>query len=288
MDALWVFPSATPQNMKNFARLVRFALPYKVRFGLSICCAAMVALLFFTELGAVYPLLHILFDRQNPQRWIAEKIDSIEDELHVLEARTAEAQRVQAVARSGQRDYEGLKTRFLELKQDVLDQDRSLREQEGRFSDAAFADPTAPEPVAHLESLRRSYRLAEARKNELAHCITLLRKEDQAALDRRLVDLDREIENQGWWLRRYTLVQPFVNRYLPADSFKCLLLLIAMVMLGVAFKGVFLFLQEVPGRGRHAVDPLAHPQPLFPADGQPGPGELLRSGFLRADGAVHQ
>ena len=65
----------TPGLMKNFARLVRYALPYKVRFGLSICCAAMVALLFFAELGAVYPLLHILFDSQNPQRWIAEKID---------------------------------------------------------------------------------------------------------------------------------------------------------------------------------------------------------------------
>ena len=85
MDALWVFPSAAPPTMKNFARLVRYALPYKVRFGLSICCAAMVALLFFTELGAVYPLLHILFDEQNPQGWIEKKLDSIEDDLRVLE-----------------------------------------------------------------------------------------------------------------------------------------------------------------------------------------------------------
>ena len=60
--------------MKNFVRLVQFAWRYKVRFGLSIGCAAMVAILFFTELGAVYPLLHILFDSQNPQRWVSEKI----------------------------------------------------------------------------------------------------------------------------------------------------------------------------------------------------------------------
>ena len=245
MDALWVFPSAASQNMKNFARLVRYALPYKVRFGLSICCAAMVALLFFTELGAVYPLLHILFDRQNPQRWIAEKIDSIEDDLRVLEARKAEARRVQIVARSGRRDFEGLKTRFQELKEDLDVQDRLLKEQEARLGDAAFADPTAPEPAAQLESLRRSHRLAEARKKELADCSTMLSRQESASLDRRIVDLNAEIGNQGWWVRRYTLVQPFVNRYLPADSFKCLLLLIAMVMLGVAFKGVFLFLQEV-------------------------------------------
>ncbi len=68
-------------HMKNFVRLVQFAWRYRVRFGLSIGCAAMVALLFFTELGAVYPLLHILFDSQNPKRWVAEKITSIENEI---------------------------------------------------------------------------------------------------------------------------------------------------------------------------------------------------------------
>ena len=76
-------PSATPRViMKNFARLVRFALPYQVRFGLSIACAAMVALLFFTELGAVYPLLHILFNRPEPPAMGLEKIDSIERADH--------------------------------------------------------------------------------------------------------------------------------------------------------------------------------------------------------------
>ena len=69
------FPSAaSPEHMKNFVRLVKFALPYKVRFGLSVACAAMVAVLFFAELGTVYPLLHILFNSQNPQRWVSEKI----------------------------------------------------------------------------------------------------------------------------------------------------------------------------------------------------------------------
>ena len=80
-----------PSQMKNFVRLVQFAWRYRVRFGLSIGCAAMVALLFFTELGAVYPLLHILFDSQNPKRWVAEKITSIENEIVFLDARATEA-----------------------------------------------------------------------------------------------------------------------------------------------------------------------------------------------------
>ena len=90
--------------MKNFVRLVQFAWRYRVRFGLSIGCAAMVALLFFTELGAVYPLLHILFDSQNPKRWVAEKITSIENEIVILDARTLEARTALEFAENGQRD----------------------------------------------------------------------------------------------------------------------------------------------------------------------------------------
>ena len=94
--------------MKNFVRLVQFARRYKVRFGLSIGCAAMVATLFFTELGAVYPLLHILFDSQNPQRWVSEKIVSVDGEILGLQARQSEAQNVLAVGRMRPGEFEGL------------------------------------------------------------------------------------------------------------------------------------------------------------------------------------
>ena len=68
MDARWAsFPLALV-DMKNFVRLVRFALPYRFRFGLSIGCAVMVALFYFTELGAVLPLLKILINNENPQQ----------------------------------------------------------------------------------------------------------------------------------------------------------------------------------------------------------------------------
>ncbi len=234
--------------MKNFARLVRYALPYKVRFGLSICCAAMVALLFFAELGAVYPLLHILFDSQNPQRWIAEKIEAIEDEIHILEARKGEAERVQAVAESGQRDFEDLKKRIRNLHADHIRKESVLREQEGQLGNNAWreaADPSAPEQAARLETLRKDQRLAYARWKELADCSSLLTKDETAYLNRRVADLDDEMKNQGKWLWRCQFVQPSINRYLPKDSFKSLVLLIGMVMLSVAFKGVFLFLQEV-------------------------------------------
>jgi len=78
--------SATLFLMKNFVRLVRFAWPHRTRFVLSIACAAMVALFYFTELAAVLPLLNILFKSENPQRWISTKVDTIGEQIIVLDA----------------------------------------------------------------------------------------------------------------------------------------------------------------------------------------------------------
>ncbi len=47
------------------------------------------------------------------------------------------------------------------------------------------------------------------------------------------------------WLERYLWVQPRAERYLPHKGFQTLFLLLLVVMLGVALKGLFLFFQEV-------------------------------------------
>jgi ABC-type multidrug transport system fused ATPase/permease subunit len=235
--------------MKNFARLVHFAWPYKFRFGLSIGCAAMVALLFFAELGAVYPLLHILFDSQNPQRWIAEKIESLRDERLALEARRAEVQYLQEFTRSRRDNFDEVKRRFRGIGTALEEQEKRLRahaeRQVGGTPAKGPADAAVGEELDRLKDLRREHRVLDAREKELAAGSSLLRKGEDAALGRRLLDLQDEIADQGRWLRRYRLVQPYVNNYLPGESFKALLLLIGLVMLGVAFKGLFLFLQEV-------------------------------------------
>src|SRR4051795_7411599 len=89
--------------MKNFVRLVRFTWPRRYRFALSVGCAAMVALLYFTELGAVLPLLKILFNNESPQRWISSKIDSIEENIVVLDAQTDEVRMIKTAALLGVR-----------------------------------------------------------------------------------------------------------------------------------------------------------------------------------------
>src|SRR5260221_13745386 len=61
--------------MKNLLRVLRFAWPYRIRIGLSIGCALMVALFWGANFTAIYPILKILGkDKQNLQTWINEKI----------------------------------------------------------------------------------------------------------------------------------------------------------------------------------------------------------------------
>jgi ABC-type multidrug transport system fused ATPase/permease subunit len=234
--------------MKNFVRLVTFAWRYRIRFGLSIGCAAMVALLFFTELGAVYPLLHILFDSQNPQRWVSEKIAGIEGEIRVLKARKAEAIYARNVTARNLDDFEELKQHFKALHDDFVEKETALRTEERREAESDLKQnasaPGRGNP-ARLESLRREREVAESRLNELKACSSLVLKSDTARLDGRIHDIQRETAGKESTLRRCRIVQPYVNQYLPNESFKSLLLLIALVMLGVALKGFFMFLQEV-------------------------------------------
>jgi ABC-type multidrug transport system fused ATPase/permease subunit len=235
--------------MKNFVRLVQFARRYKVRFGLSIGCAAMVALLFFTELGAVYPLLHILFDSQNPQRWVSEKIAAIEGERLILDVRRSEASFVLEVVQKIPRDFETLKQRFQALHDEVEQKEDAVRRHQRRVGLTDLKENAGQTPrteaIEEENLLRREHRVADSRLKELRECIRLLNRNDAKGLARRLREIDEESADRQTVLNRCRLIQPYVNRYLTDDSFKSLLLLIALVMCGVALKGLFMFLQEV-------------------------------------------
>ena len=76
-------------TMKNCGRLVRFAWPYRLRFGLSIGCALVVALLYGADIAAAYPLLTILFYNENCQKWVAQQIVNQETEGRKSDARHA-------------------------------------------------------------------------------------------------------------------------------------------------------------------------------------------------------
>ncbi len=233
--------------MKNFARLVRFAWPYKLRFAMSIGCAAMVALLFFTELGAVYPLLHILFDSQNPRRWINERIDSADQQIVQLDARKIEAQFVIDASHDGKAGNDALKDRYQRIHGELEVLEKALRGRESKIGFTVLRDPRDALPDDELERLerqRREHAVALTRVKELGDSASLFRKGEMASLARRPVDIDGEITDQARRKRVYQVAKPYIDRYLPQDSFTTLVLLIALVMVGVAIKGCFVFFQE--------------------------------------------
>jgi subfamily B ATP-binding cassette protein MsbA len=234
--------------MKNFVRLVRFAWRYKVRFGLSVGCALMVALLFFTELGAVYPLLHILFGSQNPQRWISEKIVAVENDIAVLHGQETEVALVLDNLRREQPRRDQLNERFTRTSDEFLKKEAELRKHQaslGVVDPKEHPDPDDHNKMVLLEKLKRDHHVAEARVKELETSLALFRKGDKKSLSIRLREIQQELTDDGKLAKRCKTAQPYINKYLPDESFKTLVLLLGLVMLGVALKGFFMFLQEV-------------------------------------------
>ncbi len=230
--------------MKNFARLVRFAWPYRVRFGLSLACAAMVAVFWGGNIGAVYPLLQILIRSQNCQHWVEEKIEATRTESRALQARLDELdvlirldlpdQAKQARLVGASAAYESASQAVLQLRKgrlEVKDQDKLLDDLSRKKA------PAGPE--------ESELQVATARHDELRFALPQVKAGRYSELKIRRYRWARERDEAQTWNARYRRAEPLIRRYLPDNGFRTLLLLMGLVMVGIALKGFFLFLQEV-------------------------------------------
>ena len=234
--------------MKNFVRLVKRAWPHRHRFALSIGCAAMVALFYFTELGAVLPLLNILFNSENPQRWVSTKIDTIGASIKLLDAQAEEAQRIGLATKRGDRDSEELSQHYRELEQETKRLGQELSDRQGAV-DLPDLKGLKPEYVrkeqAEIDILRQKQAIVEGRLAELRRGSVWLKTDDQASIRYRQAQIQKERDSEKAWLGRYQRLKPLIYRYMPTDCFRNLLILIGLVIVGVAIKGFFMFLQEL-------------------------------------------
>jgi ABC-type multidrug transport system fused ATPase/permease subunit len=240
--------------MRNFARLVRFTWPYRLQFVLSIGCAMVVASLWFTELGAVLPLLKILFNGENAQDWIIEGIESNETKIAVLEARLKELDLVPNLMPEPKRRNPALMDHVARIRaeRDAAEDayQRKLRELKGAetpisVGTAGRLKGAVPEADrAEYNALNRAYLVAEAREDELSRAVGFINEDDQARLIRRRADYEKELAGHTLWLGRYQWLRPRIAQFLPQDAFRSLVVLMIAVMIGVAIKGLFMFLQE--------------------------------------------
>jgi ABC-type multidrug transport system fused ATPase/permease subunit len=241
--------------MKNFARLARFAWPYRVRFILSLGCAVMVAFLWFTNLSAVYPLLQILFHSQNCQKWVAEKVVDTKIDIASRQARVEALETVASLTDNGRRKPGELGPTMTSILADASTlahrEESELQVLQRKFDDFGVIQngPNVVAPGAAdkkaLSDQRLKFKQADARYDEFKVVLPMARKGDGAGMTHRAAILKSDLAKDMKWLAFYEWLQPRINHYLPADGFKTLLLLIGVVMLGVAVKGLFMFMQEV-------------------------------------------
>ncbi len=231
--------------MKNFARLVRFAWPYRVRFGLSMACAAMVALLWSANITAVLPLLRILFDDMNCQTALAEYTEWYDTGAR---ADRAALEEIDLVRRQGpgpdlRKHYEAVNAAYTGL-------NRRVEDLKNRFDDLGPVNPKAKAVdaqvrKAELVNLQHELRVARARLDELKAARLTVNDHGVRTLDVREASLRKSLSDNSRKLSWCRWGQPKVDRYLPRDGFHTLLVLLLLVLSGVALKGVFVFLQEV-------------------------------------------
>ena len=67
--------------MNNFVQAIRMALRYKFSLSASIACSVVVAVLWSTNISAVYPFVKIVLEDQSLHEWVHEQIDGLTNQI---------------------------------------------------------------------------------------------------------------------------------------------------------------------------------------------------------------
>jgi ATP-binding cassette subfamily B protein/subfamily B ATP-binding cassette protein MsbA len=150
--------------MKNFSRILRLALHYRLTLLTSIACALGVAILWGGNISAIYPFVKVAFQGESLQGWIEKEIQTSQ---RTVREKTAQ-----------------------------IKQSESLLEQS---------------PPQRQRGLRAEIDLARSR-----------------------VAAEQSAQRRFRWL------QPYIDRFLPHNPFKTLILITGLLLVGTVVKDLFL------------------------------------------------
>ena len=112
----------------NFGRVVRMAIRYKFTFAASLISALLVAVFWVANIGAVYPIVEVIFEDKSMQQWIDQRIaenQAIIAEKSV-ELTEADAQ-LAALDRSDAQQLRNVQRRVADLQTELASAKTSLR-----------------------------------------------------------------------------------------------------------------------------------------------------------------
>ena len=185
---------------------------------------------------------------ENPQRWISTKVDDIGERIILLDAQAEEARKFRHAAELGDlqapdlaKDYQRLDDESDTIRQKLKDAQHAVD-----LPDLKGLRPQlVKKELAEIDVLQKQLEIVEGRLSELRRGSAWLKAGDLASIRYRLAQIQKDKDSEQSWLACYQRLKPLIYRYLPSDVFRNLLLLIGLVILGVAIKGFFMFLQEV-------------------------------------------
>ncbi len=190
--------------MRNFSRILRLALQYRFTLLTSLVCAFGVAFFWGANIGAIYPFVKVAFQGQSLQNWIEEEIQNAQK---TVREKTAQIER-----------YESL------LKQTPSAQAQSLRQ--WIDSEAASAEQASAESKARIR--QHQTLLAQSPPTR------------QRGIRAEIVLAESRVEDEQDALWYFRLFQPYIDRHLPHDPFKTVILITGLLLLGTVGKDLFL------------------------------------------------
>lgn len=112
----------------NFGRVVRMALRYKFTFAASIFSALMVAIFWVANIGAIYPVVEVIFEDQSMQQWIDQEIAENQTLIVEKSAELAKVNERSAVlANDVSEEANDLRWRAADLRTELTSAETSLR-----------------------------------------------------------------------------------------------------------------------------------------------------------------
>lgn len=200
--------------MNNFSRALRIALQYRWTVAASVGSALVVALLWAANIGAIYPIVEVVFAGESLPEWIDRRVADSEAKI------------------ADQKRWIEELSRYSSLAPKAVDAELQKALQAAKRSAQA----------SELKNARREY---ERKAQQLEKYLSEEGESRDLFFQRDLGRRRDRLEAEQSALTQYHRYQPTIHRYAPSGAFGTLALICAALVVGTLIKDLFLIASSV-------------------------------------------